>query len=95
MAKQHGIDITDQRARQIRQTDLDDFDLILAMDRDNYHALMGMAKKESHRQKIHLIMNFARPNRDEIVPDPYYNNRFEQTYQLLSEACKAILKAEL
>ena len=35
-AKKHGIDIADQVSRKIRKRDLVDFDIILAMDAQNY-----------------------------------------------------------
>ena len=37
IARLHGIDITGQRARQFQASDLKNFDLILAMDADNYN----------------------------------------------------------
>ncbi|MEO0042343.1 MAG: hypothetical protein RL329_1791, partial [Bacteroidota bacterium] len=33
--------------------------------------------------------NFAHPNTDADVPDPYYDNRFEHVYQLLDKAADA------
>jgi protein-tyrosine phosphatase len=38
-AKSHGIDLSGQRARRIIPRDFRDFDLVLAMDRDNLAAL--------------------------------------------------------
>jgi protein-tyrosine phosphatase len=92
IAKKNGIDITDQRARKFQPSDLDNFDLILAMDENNYEDLTRFAKNEKQRQKIDLIMNFSRPNKNDIVPDPYYDNRFELVFTLLDETCDAILK---
>jgi protein-tyrosine phosphatase len=92
IAKKNGIDITDQRARKFQPSDLDSFDLILAMDENNYDDLMSFAKNENQREKIDLIMNFSRPNKNEIVPDPYYDNRFELVFSLLVEACTVLVK---
>jgi protein-tyrosine phosphatase len=92
IAKKNGIDITDQRARKFQPSDLDNFDLILAMDENNYEDLIRFAINEKQRKKIDLIMNFSRPNRNDIVPDPYYDNRFELVFTLLDEACDAIVK---
>ena len=36
----------DSRARQIRQTDFDDFDLLLVMDRENYRTVTSKAPDE-------------------------------------------------
>jgi protein-tyrosine phosphatase len=87
-------DLTDQRARQIKPSDLNDFDLILAMDKENYKGILGYAKTEKHRSKVMLIMNFVNPKSDEDVPDPYYDGRFELVYQMLDEACEAFLEQQ-
>ncbi len=42
-AQRHGIDIAAQRARRIRPTDFSNFELILAMDRDNLATLGKIA----------------------------------------------------
>lgn len=92
MAKKKGIDISEQRARKFHPSDLDNFDLILAMDEDNYNDLVRHAKNEKHHSKIDLIMNFSRPNNRAEVPDPYYDNRFELVFDLLDESCEALIK---
>jgi protein-tyrosine phosphatase len=87
VAKKYGIDITDQRARKFRPADLDDFDMILVMDDENYDDILRQAKTHTQRKKIKMIMNFSRPNSNEIVPDPYYDGRFELVFKMLYEAC--------
>ena len=91
IAKKYGIDLTDQRARQFEKSDLDTFDLILTMDKNNYQDILRFAKTEAQRAKVHLILNFSRPNSDSEVPDPYYDNRFQLVYDLLDEACEAVV----
>ena len=88
-AKGRGYDLSAQRARQVRQRDFDDFDLILAMDRGHLRALERMAPPR-HRAKIRL---FA-PERD--VPDPYYGGPegFERVLDLVETQCRSLL-AEL
>lgn len=95
VAKKYNIDITDQRARKIRQSDLDHFDLILAMDYDNYRDILQYAKSDAHYEKVHMIRNFVNPDSNEEVPDPYYDGRFELVFQLLDEACDAVIKEQL
>jgi protein-tyrosine phosphatase len=91
IGRKYGIDLTDQRARQFQKADLDTFDLILTMDKTNFRDIQRFAKTEEQRAKIHLIMNFSRPNTDFEVPDPYYDNRFQLVYDLLDESCEAVL----
>jgi protein-tyrosine phosphatase len=91
IARKYNIDLTDQRARQFQKADLDIFDLILTMDKSNYRDIQRFAKTDAQRAKIHLIMNFSRPDSDLEVPDPYYDNRFQLVYDLLDEACEAVV----
>ena len=45
VAKKYGIDLTNQRARQLQSVDLQDFDLIFAMDSSNFSNIRKKAKK--------------------------------------------------
>lgn len=91
IARLNGIDITDQRARQFQASDLEEFDLILAMDADNYNTILAKASKEQ-AAKVKMILNYSYPNENRRVPDPYYNDGFGQVYQLLDAACDQIIK---
>lgn len=94
IGKQHEVDITDQRARQFTATDLDQFDLVLAMDSSNFQNIKRKAFSKGQENKIHLIMNFLDPGRNENVPDPYWDdNGFEKVYAMLDKACDKILEA--
>ena len=70
-ARRHGIDLTDQRARQFRPADLEQFDLILAMDASNRSDILRSAGNEAQRSKVEMVMNFLHPAADQDVPDPY------------------------
>lgn len=92
VARKYGIDISGQRARQISPRDLDEFDLICAMDAQNYQDILRLATDNGHRQKVQLIMNFAHPGENRSVPDPYYDDEgFEAVYEMLERACKIIV----
>ena len=92
IAQKHHIDLTKQRARQFQKADLDDFDLVLAMDKSNLRDILKQAKTDEQRAKVKLILNFSRPYSDLEVPDPYYDNSFELVYELLDEACEAVIR---
>jgi protein-tyrosine phosphatase len=65
-AKSHGIDISGQRARRVRPRDFTDFDLILAMDRDN---LAVLEKSAPHGANIHLsVISRWEPERISPIP---------------------------
>lgn len=94
IAKQHGIDITDQRARQIRQKDFSLFDHILVMDTENMKDALKICTLQ-YAVKIRMIMDFKYPGKGIIVPDPYYTNRFEESLQLILEGCEAFLEQKI
>jgi protein-tyrosine phosphatase len=92
-AKENGIDITDQSARQFRKSDLDSFDLILAMDSSNYNDIKRLSTNEVQSQKVQLIMNFVKPGFNQNVPDPYWDDDgFEKVFQMLDLACDKIIE---
>jgi len=80
-------------ARQVTATDLDTFDLILAMDEANYADLQGLAT-ESNRHKVQRFCSYCASNRQTEVPDPYYGGPkgFEQVLDLLEDGCSQLLK---
>ncbi len=93
IAKKYNMDITYQKARQIKHKDLDSFDLILVMDYENYRDVMKMASNDQQREKVKLIMDFVYPDRQIDVPDPYRNDDgFEQVFEMLDEACEKIIE---
>ena len=93
VAKNHGIDITDQRSRQIKADDLESFDLVLAMDSSNYQNILRLDPSKKNHHKVELIMNFEKPNYNQNVPDPYWDNDgFEGVYQMLDRACRKIVE---
>lgn len=92
-ARKNGIDITDQRARQFKASDLDYFDLILTMDHSNYNNVLQLASAENQRQKVAMIMNFVSPDTNQSVPDPYWNdNGFDQVFEMLERACDKVIE---
>ena len=93
VAATHGLDITDQRGRQLKPADLENYDLIFAMDSTNNQNILRLATSESQREKVQLVMNMEKPGRNQTVPDPYYgDDGFEEVYQMLDRACTAIVE---
>lgn len=92
VAGENLLDITDQRARQFRMEDFDEFDWIYAMDNHNYRRLLALAKTEVHQAKVKIILNEVFPNENLDVPDPYYESlfAFRNVYKMLDEACDKI-----
>ena len=85
------MDISDLRARQVRPTDFERFDLLLAMDADNLKELHRIAPNNAHRAV--LIMDYASGHASKEVPDPYYGSDadFDAVRDQLMEACTGVL----
>ena len=93
VAKKYGIDLTNQRARQFRVQDFEEFDIIYAMDSENYNNILNLVSSTDDENKVKLILNEIEPNSNSSVPDPYYggDEGFENVYQMLDTACEKII----
>lgn len=91
VAQAHGIDISEQRARQIHVDDFDRFDLILGLDRDNVRHLSAMQPQGSQAE-VALYLEEAL-GLTKNVPDPYYGGTadFEAVYQMCEKASTGLL----
>ena len=89
--KENHVDISFLRARQFVPEDLDQFDLIFAMDMQNLENIKKHAAPE-HEAKINLMLNEIFPGEDREVPDPYFggNAGFQHVYDLLKSACTVV-----
>ncbi|TVR45369.1 MAG: low molecular weight phosphotyrosine protein phosphatase [Puniceicoccaceae bacterium] len=84
----------ESRARQVRPTDLETFDLILAMDRENLADLRRLPGAREAAAKIRLVTDFSDHHRGREVPDPYYGGErgFEEVLDILEDACRGLLR---
>ncbi|HKU15843.1 MAG TPA: low molecular weight protein-tyrosine-phosphatase [Steroidobacteraceae bacterium] len=92
-ALRRGIDLSALRARVVRVSDFDYYDLILAMDEQNLRELRRRAPAQRH-ERIRLLMEFVPAAAVRAVPDPYYGGPqgFEQVLDLLEEAAEGLLQ---
>ena len=91
-AAHRGIDLSGQRARRVSTADFSAFDLVLAMDEDNFRTLSGISPPE-YRSRIRLFLEFAPEAGRDSVPDPYYGGAtgFEYVLDLVEEASLGLL----
>lgn len=91
-AGRRNIQLTGQ-ARQFQLSDFDEFDLILAMDKDNYQNILYLDRKGEYRHKVKLMCDFCTQHSDREVPDPYYGGEagFNYVIDLLLDACEGLL----
>jgi protein-tyrosine phosphatase len=81
------------RARQFQQSDFEKFDLILAMDAENYRDIFRLDPHGNYRHKVRLMCDFTTNSQQKEVPDPYYGGRngFDLVIDLLLDACNGLL----
>ncbi len=97
-AKTNEIDI-EHSARQIGREDLETFDYIIAMDRENYDNIHQLVTLEHQKKKLFFMRGFESDgtynDRDvKNVPDPYYggDEGFQNVFNILDEACDNFLQ---
>ena len=93
VAARHGIRY-DGSARQFLRDDFDRFDLIIAMDSENYRELSMMARTPEQQEKIHLLREFdPLGGVDRSVPDPYYEGQlaFEEVFFIVERSVRGLL----
>jgi protein-tyrosine phosphatase len=85
-ARARGITL-EGAARQVTRADFDDFDLLVAMDRENLADLHAIAPPGTE-DKIRPLLDDGRD-----VPDPYYGGPqgFEHVLDLVQDACEKLL----
>jgi protein-tyrosine phosphatase len=91
-ANQQGIAMQGY-ARHFTKADFDAFDLILAMDRENYANICALDPVGHYREKVRLMCDFCTGHTLKEVPDPYYGGTdgFNQVIDLLQDACLGLL----
>ncbi|MGA9378094.1 MAG: low molecular weight protein-tyrosine-phosphatase [Phormidium sp.] len=91
-AKLRGIQLVGE-ARQFQRSDFDKFDLILAMDRENYRDILAIDRSRQYQDKVKLMCDFCTRHDFKEVPDPYYGGSegFNQVIDLLLDACEGLL----
>lgn len=88
-AKNRGLDISCQKARQLKASDFEEFDHVFVMDNSNYNDVVNLAPDSASKQKVEFILDVVFPGEKIDVPDPYFGaqNGFESVYDMLEEAC--------
>lgn len=94
IAKEFGIDISQQKARQFTTKDFETFDRIYVMDTNNYQDVLALAKTDSEREKVSLVLDSLAKGENLEVPDPYYGGEqgFLEVYKMLDQALESIAK---
>ena len=89
--EQHSIPTDGMFARQYEASDLETFDYIVAMDESNIEnmVLLNGGKTSS---KVFRFLDIVEKSLIKDLPDPYYTGDFDETYDLVTQGCQALLE---
>jgi protein-tyrosine phosphatase len=79
----------DHRARQVMRDELAGWHYVIAMDASNLNNLQRMM--DSFGGELGLLLGYAPEVAERDVPDPYYNGRFEEVFELVEKGCRGLL----
>jgi len=90
-ALKNGVPI-DHTGRQIKPADLNEFDLILAMDRANYNSILELTTSHNNMHKVQLMRRYD-PQGGDDVPDPYYGEEreFQEVFDILNRSMESFV----
>lgn len=88
VAKNNGVDISNLSSRQVNKSDFEKFDLIVALDAQNYADLKALGAKN-----LVKLGSYGYDGKD--VPDPYFYDGFkgfDEVYKMCEECVNNLLK---
>ena len=87
VAQKNGIDISTQKARQIKAKDFNNFDYIFVMDKENFYDIKELISYHKVNSVVQLL------NDPFEIEDPYYGNDegFEIVYDKIYQGCKRVI----
>lgn len=90
--KARGIPIIG-RSKHLDSSDLENFDLILAMDESNLADAQALDPNEQYRDKIKLFGAYCTEHEITDVPDPYYggDDGFDNVMDIIEDGCRKLL----
>ncbi len=94
VAKMRGIDISKQQCRRFVKEDFQRFDKIYAMAADVLEEMRWIGKDKYDDAVVDLLLNEVYPGTDMDIPDPWYGAEpgYHKVYDLIDQACEAIIK---
>lgn len=87
--KKYNISSEGLIGRQLLTKDFEKFDYIIGMDDNNVKNIYEMTGQPKS-PKIFRLLDLTEHKKD--VPDPYYTGDFQDTYDLITDGCKALIE---
>ena len=90
-ARKYGVELSNQRARQVHESDFYFYDYIIAMDTDNIDILKSICPTDS-QSEIKLLLDYLTDDSFQSVPDPYFEGKFDEVFEMVYAACTSFLE---
>lgn len=93
----HGIDISQKKARLFRADDFDTFDHIFVMDIKNMQDVQEVARNEADMKKVDFLYNCIYPGKNISVPNPCSKDEkiLDEIFEKLKKSCEVIASKAL
>lgn len=94
-AKLRGIKLPTQ-SRKLTTEDLENFDLIICMDKSNLKNVMNLSNAEKNSKKIKLFSEYKQQMNYTEVPDPYFGSTkdFDLVLDIVKDYSLGLIKQE-
>ena len=87
---EHGISCEGHAARQLRNSDYEEYDLLIGMDRNNLRNMYRICGGDFN-DKMHLLMEYADAPEQEVA-DPWYTDDFDAAWRDVLAGCQGLLQ---
>ena len=94
VARRRGV-VLEHAARQVNARDLERFDYVVAMDRQNLGKLQRLMDGSGVETEVRLLREFDPEAKEDLeVPDPYFGGPrgFEDVHDMVERACRGLLE---
>ena len=85
--EKHGLSFREHRAKVLRKSDYDDFDLLIGMDEINMRQMRELFGGDPDG-KLRLLGSYSGTG---VISDPWYSGRFSEAYDDIYSGCEALL----
>lgn len=86
---EYSISCEEKRAVQLKKSDYDKYDYIIAMEQFNIRNILRIIKDDKDN-KVFRLLEFTDNPKD--IDDPWYTGNFDVTYNEILEGCRGFLK---
>ena len=86
--EEYGIPVENYKSKLLTKENYEEADMIVCMDEKNIAAINEICDGDPEH-KVFKLMSFA--GKDEDVPDPWYTDNFDETYDAIIEGCRGLM----